>query len=973
MIYRVLTFILFALPGLAQDYEKTIDTASSWTCTFYKGDPSNTRYYRLQNGFTVIVSPDKSTPRFYACLAIRAGGKDDPANNTGLAHYLEHMLFKGTDKMGTLDYEKESQHLDYIERLYEKYNRLKAEEPRKKIYQMIDSVSLVASNYAIANEYDKLMQQMGVTGTNAFTDFDQTVYINDVPSNQLENWMKVEYERFRNPVLRLFHTELEAVYEEKNISLDADGFKAYEALMAQLFKKHTYGTQTVIGKSDHLKNPSLKEIRKFYQTHYVPGKMALIVAGDLDPLKVVELASQTFGKLVQVNESFAQQESEPENRKPEETTVYGQEAPFVLIGYRLPSVYKTGMAERFYLIEQLLGNEQAGLIQKNLLLPQKLLSASAGIYRLSDYSVLMMEGRPGEGQSLEEVKKLLMAQIDSLKSLIPDSGLIKAIVSNLEIKRMQESEMNESRAFRLLEPFIHGEDPLSYLNEIYRMKQIKPLELNLLARRFFRDNYSLVLKEQGKDTAVQKIEKPTISAVNLNRDKISRFAKDILDNEVKTQNPRFVDFKKEINQTELNGNVPFHYVHNKRNQRFSLEFVYQNGQRNDPALPLAFRYLKLAGSRKYSMEYFDLEFFKIACNISFSVDEFQTTITLNGLSSHFERALAMLLHLIDNPAQNQEILNKLKSTVFSERDDQLSDRNTLRTALSAYALYGRNNPFNSGLSNKQIQKLKLASLVKKCSEINQFSHQVYYYGPHSNQEIKNILNKYHQAPKQFISAREQRKFEPLNPENQEVLYYPYKMLQADIGWIGSGSTFYYDSSAVFSLFNEYFGGGMASQVYQTIREARALAYSCNGYFRIPAHRKTPVFFSAYIGTQADKADSAMQAMQELLVNMPLLREQFETARKSKISQLQNQWIRPSELSDFYRKLQNKGLTQDTRKYELDQLKQLNPEDLEVFYRKRLAGKKFTVYILADPDKLKPDSLKKYGSLRQLQQKELFGY
>ena len=234
--------------------------------TTYNNDPSNSRWYTLSNGLTVILAENSAKPRVQTLIATKAGSSSDPADNTGLAHYLEHMLFKGTEKYGSLDFKKEKVYLDQIDALYEKYNQTKDEAKRFEIYKEIDRVSGEAAKYAIANEYDKMLQGIGAQGTNAFTSFERTVYVNDVPSNQLSTWIDIEAERFRNPILRLFHTELEAVYEEKNRTLDNDGRQVYENLLASSFPNHNYGRQTTIGTIEHLKNPSLVKIRDYYKT-----------------------------------------------------------------------------------------------------------------------------------------------------------------------------------------------------------------------------------------------------------------------------------------------------------------------------------------------------------------------------------------------------------------------------------------------------------------------------------------------------------------------------------------------------------------------------------------------------------------------------------------------------------------------------------------------------------------------------------
>ncbi len=271
-------------------FTEIANTSVDGAHTFFTvtGDPLRTRMYTLKNGLTVYMSVNKAEPRIYTSIAVRAGSKNDPADATGLAHYLEHMLFKGTDKYGSLDYEKEKKLLDKVENLYEKYRSTTDEEKRKEIYREIDKTSGEAAKYAIANEYDKMLSAIGAKGTNAYTSFEQTVYINDIPANQLETWLKIEGERFRNPVLRLFHTELEAVYEEKNISLDSDRRAIFFGLLDKLFPVHNYGQQTTIGTINHLKNPSIKKIKEYYSNYYVPNNMALCISGDFDPDQAIK-------------------------------------------------------------------------------------------------------------------------------------------------------------------------------------------------------------------------------------------------------------------------------------------------------------------------------------------------------------------------------------------------------------------------------------------------------------------------------------------------------------------------------------------------------------------------------------------------------------------------------------------------------------------------------------------------------------
>src|SRR3990170_5124230 len=392
-------------------YELKTDTSGKFAYQYVTNDPLNVRIYELKNGLKVYLSQYKDKPRMQTQIAVKAGGKNDPANNTGLAHYLEHIMFKGTGDFGTLDWKNEAVLLDSIERMFSHYSTLKDSIERVRYYKLIDKVSNEASKFAIPNEYDKMVSELGAQGTNAYTSEDRTVYINDIPSNQLESWIQIEANRFRTIVPRLFHTELEAVYEEKNRSLDNDYWKSYEALMTGLFSKHPYGTQTVIGTIDHLKNPSITEIKKYFDTYYKPNNVAICISGDLDYDKTIALIDKHFGDW-QPNEQLSSWTVVNEDPIPSAVVkeVYGPDAEWINLGFRLDG-RSSADHQLLTLTNMILTNSQAGLIDINLKQQQKVLEPHSYVSDMNDYSMHVFGARPREGQTLDDVKNLLLEQI----------------------------------------------------------------------------------------------------------------------------------------------------------------------------------------------------------------------------------------------------------------------------------------------------------------------------------------------------------------------------------------------------------------------------------------------------------------------------------------------------------------------------------------------------------------------------------
>lgn len=527
-IFRLCFLLFVSATAFAQTsrYQVEKKTSPDGKFTYYTvtNDPLNVRVYTLSNGLTVMLSVNKTEPRIQTYIATKAGSKNDPSDNTGLAHYLEHMLFKGTDRFGTKDWAKEKEQLDKIDALYEQYNKTTDEAVRKRIYRQIDSVSGVASKFAIANEYDKMLASIGATGTNAFTSLEQTVYVNDIPQNQVDKWLAIEAERFRSPVLRLFHTELEAVYEEKNISLDNDQRKVFEAMMTNLFTRHTYGTQTTIGTVEHLKNPSLVKIRNYFNTYYVPNNMAIVMAGDLDPDRTIELIAEKFSYMQPKPVPAFTFQPEPVRNAPTVVNVMGPDAENMMIAYRMPGA-ATREAKYMVLVDYLLANSKAGFIDLNLVKQQKVLSASSSTWTNKDYSIHFLSGKPKQGQTLEDVRDLLLQQLDLIKNGAFDDESLKAIINNFKVDQIRSNESNDGRASAMLDAFIADIPWQNQASFIDDMSKITREELINFAKTYYTNDYVIVYKRIGEDKSVKKIDKPEITPVDVNREDMSPFVK----------------------------------------------------------------------------------------------------------------------------------------------------------------------------------------------------------------------------------------------------------------------------------------------------------------------------------------------------------------------------------------------------------------------------------------------------------------
>ncbi len=972
-------FTLFAflfttyLLSAQQEFTTMTKMDGKYKYSFVTNDPTNTRIYTLANGLTVYLTENHTEPRIMALITTKAGSKNDPATNTGLAHYLEHMLFKGTDRYGSLDYQKEKIELDKIEALYEKYNKTIDTSLRKIIYKSIDSISGVAAKYAIANEYDKMMTNIGSNMTNAFTSFENTTYMENIPSNNLEKFLSIQDERFRNPVLRLFHTELEAVYEEKNISLDNGGNKVFESMFASLFKNHPYGTQTTIGTVEHLKNPSIQEIRNYYYKYYVPNNMCVILTGDINSSETIALVEKYFGDWQSKPLPPFTFKPEPKRMGMEELQVKSPDEESVAIGFRMPDVnHKDAVIAD--LVSSILYNGKSGLIDKNLVKKQKVLSAYGFSYLLKDYGVMYFGGNPLQNQAMQTVKDLIIQQIEDLKKGNFDAELIMATVNNLKVSKVKEQENMMNMAFVINDLFATDKSWEAHMRNINLMSKITKEDVVRFANEWFDENYTVVYKLTGEDTNVKKVDKPSITPVEVNREAQSPFLKELVENPSKPLVPVFLDYKKDITFGNVSKDIPVWSVQNKINGLFSAYYVLDMGSNNISKLPLALDYLKFIGTSKKSNEQINKEFYNLAVNYNVSASEDQVYVSYSGLNENFDKATALIEELINDAKPDQKALDNLVKSKIKERNDATINKEKIfNDALDAYTTYGKVNPFNDVMTNDQLRAVKAEELTAIIKSIPSFKHKIYYYGPRSNGDIVSMMKKNHKVPKTLKAYPPAKKYERLEATENTIYFVDYDMVQAEIQMLRNDKKFDAKLLPIVSAFNEYYGGGMASVVFQDIRESKALAYSTYAYFARPGKKEDPFEAGFYVGTQADKLPDAMKAVNDLLTVLPESEKNWEIGKKSIKQGFETRRISKTGILFNYQNALRLGLDHDVRKDIYDGVSTIGLSDIKKFHGDYLKNKPWNTKLIGSKNKINMTDLKKYGKVVELSLKDIFGF
>jgi predicted Zn-dependent peptidase len=961
----LLLFVMAAISGCSSDYSYTT----------VPNDPLQARIYTLDNGLKVYMTVNKETPRIQTFIAVRVGGKNDPAETTGLAHYFEHLMFKGTKQFGTQNYEAEQPLLDQIEQQFEVYRQTTDSLARKAIYKTIDSLSYEASKLSIPNEYDKLMSAIGAKGTNAYTSFDVTCYTEDIPSNEVDNWAKIQSDRFANNIIRGFHTELETVYEEKNMSLTSDPRKVYEAVLSSLFPHHPYGTQTVLGTQEDLKNPSITNIKNYYKEWYVPNNMAICLSGDFDPDQVIRIIDKYFGGFkANPNLPKLTPAVEAPIEQPVVREVYGLNAENIALAWRFPGAADKDI-ETLQVLAQILYNGKAGLIDLDLMQQQKTLGAYSYPMIMSDYSALMMQGYPKQGQTLDQVKDLLLGEIKKLREGDFDEALLQANINNLKLNLQQNNERNSSRADWFVSSFINGTNWADEVTSIDRMAKLTKADIVAFAQKYLKENnYAVIYKRQGKDPNEMKIAKPEITPIVMNRDSSSAFLRAIQETPVTPIEPVFLDFSKDMSQFTAGAGIPVLYKQNSSNDLFQLIYLFDMGSENDKALGTAATYLEYLGTSDMTPEEVKSEFYRLACTFYVSPGRKRTYVRLSGLNENMPAAMKLFEKLLADAQVNKEAYTNLVADLLKERKDAKLNQAQNFYRLRDYTTYGPKAPTANTLSESELKKMNPQALVDRIHQLNSYKHRILYYGPNSKDELLALLEAEHKVPetlKEIPAANEL----PLVPTPQTKVYVaPYDARQLYMAQYSNNNEKYDPAiEPLRTLYNEYFGGGMNAIVFQEMRESRGLAYSAGASLYAPIYLKEPYYLATQIATQNDKMAEAIAAFDDILNNMPQSEAAFKLAKESLITRMRTERTVKMNVIWEYISAQYLGRSTDNRQQIFNEVQQMTLQDVVNFQEKWIKGRTYSYCILGNEKELDMNALKKLGPVVKLTTEEIFGY
>ena len=942
-------------------------------------DALKVKQFKLKNGLTVYLNEDHTQPTVYGAVAVNGGAKRDPKEMTGIAHYLEHMFFKGTNKMGTVDYAKEKVFIDKISKLYDEMATVKTDAEKDKILKKISELSDKANQFAIPNEIDKVIEGIGGENMNAFTTHDAIVYFNSFPTNQMEKWLDIYANRFEHPVFRLFQSELEVVYEEKNISMEAPFGVALETFNKNLYKVHPYGQQTVLGSVEHLKKPSLSKMQKYFDTFYVPDNMTLVISGNFDAKKVIPLIEKKFGILKQKKfPALPKWEEKPFNGR-EFVQVALTPINVALLGFR---TVKNGHPDEITIdvVNNILSNASStGFINK-LVTDGKLMMASANAMQQNDYGANMFFAVPVMGMgTLEDAEKLVLAEIEKVKKGEFSNEFLEAIKIQLNKQFQRGLENIQSRTISIVYRYLQGQSWDNYLTYAEKVQKITKEDVVKVANKYYGKNYLVMYSTMGKPN-LEKLEKPKYkpSSELPSREKTSAYVQELEKIKVENEEPKYVTFsainekqKTDVKFKDITKLVHFYHTKNPINDVFSLKLKYGIGSREMPLLKQTADYLSYLGTTTKDFEVYKKDLQKIGGDVYFSCSENYFTIHIDGMDKYFEGTVKLLKEFLDKPKVNDTKIPILSQNAAMGVQMEEKDPSTIGRALMEYALYDQKSSFINRLTASEISQLKGEELLKAFKTVLTYEQYIHYVGKLEFNEVEKILNKnlsFKLVNKKTNSPKSRKRRD--NKTNTIYLVNDTTALQSQVYMLVEGTTNDLTERAHAEAFNKYFGGGMSSLVFQEIRELRSLAYTTFGTYSVPFFENEKGMTIGFVGTQADKTHEAVKVMTDMFQKLPEKPERMENIRRNLLQSVNTNSPSFRGVSSVVESWRKKGYKTDIRKQDLEIYKTMSFKDIVNFHKKNISGRPLMMTIVGNIANINMEEIKKYGKIVEIKKETI---
>ena len=933
----------------------------------------NVETFYLSNGLKVIMCESHDQPKIYGSVVVHAGSKNEDPNATGVAHYFEHIMFKGTDRIGTTDWSKEKPLLDQISDLYDKIQATQDADKRHELQLEINRLNIEASKYAIPNETDAILQQMGCTGLNAGTSYDYTVYYNTLPANQLENWMEVYAERFRNPVYRLFQGELEAVYEERNIYNNEQMYAFQRNLFTESFGEHPY-SRDVIGLDEHLKNPQPSAMKRFYDKYYVASNMTLILVGDFDTKEAKKMAEKYFSIWPK-----GEPAKQPTYNMPkfESQVVKNVKQTPIRVGLIIMPGVKENDPDKLTLdvMSEIISGGNGRLDE--LTTEGKIMAAMWMPFSLQDAgSTVILYVPKLVGQKFEAAEELIWSALDSVKQGRFSDKLLESVKMNNLISRKRTMESYSGIAGLLQGLELSGSSYDEWLKDNERLMQITREDIMKIAAKYYDRNHCTIIRSGMGFPAKGETIKPDWDHLEAqNQGKKTEFAKHIAERKVMEIKPQMLDYKELVNMAEVSKHCTLYASKNPKNDLFSLTIYYHYGTFDNHNIDQAMSYFDAIGAGDMTPEQYRIEMDCLGGYFDLSSGSDYSYFTISGPEENMEKILDLAVMKLRNPRHDPQQLKNLVEQLEASKKEAQNDANTWTSAIYEYVMYGDSSDYINHATIKEIKKMKGEELVALIDNLFGRDGYVTYVGNSNPKQVAELLKK-NNLVRDDVTVMPKRVRKPRTFDEGAVYYANNKkFLKSDIDLYMPGKSFDYKADrAACAMFNEYMSGSMAGIFFQEIREMRSLAYSTYGHYRYDRFNRIPSNYYGYVSTQCDKTEDAIAAMRDLMITFPDREGKFENAKDYLVSVRNSDYIIFRSLPGTFRYLVEEEKTDRDQRCEItDEISRMSYGDIKAFHKKYVEGRPMVIFISGNAKKFDLKALSKYGKVQEVKYKDMIKF
>lgn len=930
--------------------------------------------YRLENGLTVWLNEDHSQPKVFGAVVVKAGAKDCP--DTGIAHYFEHMMFKGTDRIGTLDYESEKVLLDSIAMKYDELAMTEDTAARARLQKEINELSIRSSEYVIPNEFNRLINRFGGSGLNAATSYDATIYFNTFSPQYMVQWAEINSERLINPVFRLFQSELETVYEEKNMYGDFIGGQVMDTLMARYFGPHPYA-YPIIGSTKNLKNPRLTEMHKFFEDYYVASNMALILSGDFDAQQVMPILEKAFSRIRSGNAPKQEKVMLPPFNG-RETMKVKFPIPFIKamgLGFRGVSANHEDQVALNIAVNLLNNSNGTGYLDK-LMVEHKLMGALAINESMNEAGILAVAIMPKLLiQSYSSAEKMVWDEINRVKNGDFSDEMFNSL--KLEQKRQYASSLEniDSRATIMMNLFSQGKSWNDYLNEVARIESITKEDVVRVAQKYFSNNYLCVTKSTGKYPK-DNLPKPAFSpVVPRNADASSSYAKQLEKIPEQQVAPRIIDFEKDVKTSKLTPLVTLYTTPNPLNDIFTLNISYGIGALEQPELMQLTNYLQLLGTESLSFEQFRSRLQSIGSTLAFDVTPDAFVMKVTGFDNHIDETMELVGDFIRHAKADDKKLRQIVDDAKVSEKAFFKSGDNVASALLEQVKYGDQSRYLRKLSLSQIKKLKGKDMLAIYDKVRSVQCDLHYCGTLPVEKVIGTIRQHLPLERTTVASNSPYYRELKQYDRPTVFFIDMPDMAQSIvyGYVKGDPVDDKASRHASRLFSVYFGGDMSSLMFQEIREFRSFAYRTSGRYQLPnhAHKGTAGSFTAMLSTQSDKTLDALGVLDSLIREMPLKPERMEAVKQTLVNRINNDYPPFRNLSEKVASTRMEGFDRDPAEEFLRDIATMDMQDISCFYREQISGRPVVYVIAGNRKHIDMKKLAKYGTIIKVKKKDIY--